>query len=116
MAHVQSVKTSIEFYARLGFQCDNTFEDEHSSELRWAWLSSHKGGDLMLARASGPIDAEQQAVLFYIYVDDMEQTRDALVQAGVQCGDIKREFYAPRGEFRVHDPDGYVLMIMQTGS
>jgi hypothetical protein len=25
-------------------------------------------------------------------------------------------FYAPRGEFRLTDPDGYTLMITHTGS
>ena len=31
--------------------------------------------------------------------------------AGVAGGEIKSPFYAPRGEFRVEDPDGYVLMV-----
>jgi len=58
--------------------------------------------------------ASQQAVLFYLYCDDVAATRAELQIAGVAVGEIRYEFYAPRGEFRVEDPDGYVLMITHT--
>jgi hypothetical protein len=32
----------------------------------------------------------------------------------VDAGPIQSPFWAPRGEFRVIDPDGYVLMISHT--
>ena len=35
--------------------------------------------------------------------------------AGVEVGEVKRPFYMPAGEFRVADPDGYVLLIGQLG-
>jgi hypothetical protein len=37
--------------------------------------------------------------------------RDTLLAAGVDAGPIQKPFWAPGGEFRVTDPDGYVLMI-----
>jgi len=79
----------------------------------WAWL---KSGDaqLMLAAASHPVVAEQQAVLFYVYTDDVAAAQASLAEAGLGPGEITTPFYAPRGEFRLVDPDGYVVMITHT--
>jgi len=38
----------------------------------------------------------------------------ALLDAGVAAGDISSPFCAPRGEFRVTDPDGYCPMVTHT--
>ena len=76
----------------------------------WAWLSSG-GAELMIAKASEPVVPEQQAILFYLYVDDVAETRNELMAAGLTPGPITTPFYAPRGEFWLTDPDGYALMI-----
>jgi hypothetical protein len=68
----------------------------------------------MVARATEPVAAAAQAVLFYVYCDDVEGARGACLAAGIEPGPIARPFYAPRGEFRVTDPDGYALMITHT--
>ncbi|WP_407351136.1 VOC family protein [Luteimonas sp. R10] len=111
-AHVASVERSIEFYADLGFKVANTVVPEGRSSPVWAWLESDKA-NLMVGLASGPIDASQQAVLFYLYFDDIKQTRAALSERGHSPGEIKYPFYMPGGEFRLEDPDGYVLMLAQ---
>lgn len=91
----------------------NTVQADGAAAPTWAWL--HSGGaDLMLARASDPVIADQQAVLFYLYVEDVAAKRDELAAAGITVGEIATPFYSPRGEFRVADPDGYVLMISHT--
>jgi hypothetical protein len=79
----------------------------------WAWLESDRA-HLMLAKADPPVAASLQGVLFYLYCDDVAATRDAIAAAGVEVGEIKYPFYAPRGEFRVDDPDGYALLITHT--
>ncbi|MEP6471817.1 MAG: VOC family protein, partial [Acidobacteriota bacterium] len=104
---------SISFYRTLGFEVRNTFVPAGESDPAWAYLESDRA-HLMIARADGLFDAGQQAVLFYLYCDDVAATRAELERAGVGVGAISYPFYAPRGEFRVHDPDGYVLMIMHT--
>jgi uncharacterized glyoxalase superfamily protein PhnB len=58
--------------------------------------------------------ATQQAMLFYLYVDDVAAKHAELAAAGLEVGAIASPFYAPRGEFRMTDPDGYVLMITHT--
>jgi predicted enzyme related to lactoylglutathione lyase len=113
MAHVRSVPTSIEFYRKLGFVVGNTFAPSGQTEPSWAWLRSDRAS-LMLALANEPVVPGQQAVLFYLYCDDVAATRAALQEAGVDVGQINHPFYAPNGEFRVQDPDAYVLMITQT--
>jgi hypothetical protein len=61
-----------------------------------------------------PVDREKQAVLFYLYCDDVHGFRSELLAAGVEAGPVQCPFYAPRGEFRVTDPDGYALMVTHT--
>ena len=114
LAHVVSVPVSIEFYEKLGFELGNTFTPDGASEPSWAWLESNSSASLMLAKASHPVDAAQQAALFYLYVDDVAAKHAELAAAGVRGGDINHPFYAERGEFRVVDPDGYTLMITHT--
>jgi catechol 2,3-dioxygenase-like lactoylglutathione lyase family enzyme len=113
MTFVRSVPRSIEFYRRLGFEVGNTHTPEGGAEPVWAWLRSD-GAHLMLARASRPVDPESQAVIFYLYCPDVAAFRSRLVEAGIEAGPIQTPFYAPRGEFRVTDPDGYALMISHT--
>ncbi len=110
MAFVSDIARSIAFYEHLGFAVGNTFTPDDADAPTWAWLSS---GDahLMVALACDPIVPEQQAILFYLYVDQVTETRDELVAAGLQPGPIEAPPYAPHGEFRLIDPDGYVLMV-----
>jgi len=111
MAHVASVPRSAAFYGRLGFAIGNSFTPPGVGEPSWARLESPGGAKMMIARASEPVVPAQQAVLFYLYCDDLPARHGALQAAGVEVGPIMRPFYAPRGEFRVTDPDGYVLLI-----
>jgi catechol 2,3-dioxygenase-like lactoylglutathione lyase family enzyme len=113
MAHVKSVPRSLEFYEKLGFTVRNTFVPDGRNEASWAWMQAG-GAHLMLTRADEPFDAEQQAVLFYLYCGDVPAFRSALQERGVAVGEIQYPFYAPRGEFRVADPDGFVLMVTHT--
>ncbi len=114
MVHVASVPDSIEFYKKLGFDVGNTFTPSDQKEPAWAWLKSG-GAHLMVTRAGEPVDARAQAVIFYIYCEDVPSFRAELQKKSVAVGEIEYPFYAPRGEFRVVDPDGYALMITHTG-
>jgi hypothetical protein len=113
LAHVKSVPASIDFYRHLGFEIRNTHVPDGGSEPVWAWLAS---GDahLMVSAADAPIDREQQAVLFYAYCDDVGLMRDQLIAEGVGAGPVRYPFYSPRGEFRLEDPDGYVVIVAHT--
>ena len=111
-AHVASVERSIKFYSDLGFKVANTVVSENQVTLVWAWLESEKA-NLMAGLADGPIDSSQQAILFYLYFDNIKETRAALVDLGHSPSEIKYPFYMPGGECRLEDPDGYVLMLAQ---
>ena len=113
MVLVADVERSIEFYRHLGFEVGNTFSADNAEKPTWAWLRS---GDaqLMLALTTDPVIAEQQRVLFYVYTDDVSAARDALIKAGLEPSAITTPFYAPRGEFKLEDPDGYVVMVTHT--
>ena len=117
-AHVADVERSIRFYADLGFEVGNRVQSDDvqpdgGSVTVWAWLQSEKA-DLMVGLAEDPVDPAKQAVLFYLYFDDIQATRDTLVGLGHAPGAICHPFYMPGGECRLLDPDGYVLMLAQT--
>jgi catechol 2,3-dioxygenase-like lactoylglutathione lyase family enzyme len=113
MAHVADVTRSIAFYRRLGFEVGSTHAPEGSTQPVWAWLRSGQA-QLMVALAGEPVVPSQQAVLFYLYCANVEEYRRELLASGVAAGEITYPFYNPRGEFRVTDPDGYVLMVTHT--
>jgi len=113
LAHVRSVPASIAFYEKIGFTLGNTFTPPDESEPVWAWMQSGNA-QFMVAKAEEAVVPSQQAVLFYLYVYDVAAKHAELRDGGITGGDIQYPFYAPRGEFRVTDPDGYLLMITHT--
>lgn len=112
MAHVADVQRSINFYELLGFKVASDFKND-AGVLCWVDLTS---GDtrLMLTRADAPVNAAQQAVLFYLCADDLVGLREHLLANGIAASAITYPFYMKKGEIRVTDPDGYVLLIGQS--
>lgn len=110
MAHVADVAVSAAFYEKLGFEIGGSFTPPGDDQPSWVSLQSG-GAELMLARASEPVVAAQQAVLFYVYCGDVGSMRGRLADAGLEPGPIAKPFYNPQGEFRLVDPDGYVVMV-----
>jgi hypothetical protein len=89
--------------------------------VNWAWLYQpaaadwKRGANLMVARSERAIPADSQGVLFYLYAADLIALRNRLLSAGLQVGEIRHPDYLPQGECRMADPDGYCLMIAQSG-
>ena len=114
MISVRDVERSIAFYRHLGFEVGNTFACEGETKPSWAWLQSGEA-QLMLTAASEP-SAAKHTVLFYVYTEDVTAARASLIESGLSPGEITMPFYAPRGEFEIVDPDGYIVMVTHTGS
>lgn len=116
-AHVADVARSVAFYRHLGLELESSYEVD--GKLVWALVEGPgatgggTGARLMLAAASGPIDAGTQAVLFYCWARDVQALHDALAAVGVAVGPVTYPHYMPAGEFRLEDPDGYVLLVGQ---
>jgi ribosomal protein S18 acetylase RimI-like enzyme len=106
--HVADVERSAEFYAHFGFVVRNTYDVD--GVRVWCWLQRGEAR-LMLARADAPVGAGRQAVLFYLYVSDLEGLHARLVAAGARPGPIGPGAPGPDREFRIDDPDGYCLMV-----
>lgn len=128
--HVADVEATLAFYAHLGFATQDAMKDPQGRAF-WALAQSGQA-EMMFARASGPIDAAQQAVLFYMYTSDVAALRTHQLASGLHDGgvyngrsspfdgrrvvfSITRPDYMPAGEIRVGDPDGYVILIGQLG-
>jgi hypothetical protein len=63
MAHTADVQRSVEFYKLLGMQLRGSLKND-AGGLQWAHVSC-KQAELMFTRASEPVIASQQAVLFF---------------------------------------------------
>jgi catechol 2,3-dioxygenase-like lactoylglutathione lyase family enzyme len=111
--HVASVPRSIAFYEKLGFTVRDTFVPDGDNEPAWAYLEQGTA-ELMVARASDPVNAHEQAIFFYVYCDDVQAKHDELAALGLNPGPVIPRFYNPKGEFRLMDPDGYLLMVTHT--
>jgi hypothetical protein len=129
--HVTDVQASLSFYSLLGFSLGNAMRDKNG-KLYWA-LAQSSAAEIMLAQASCPIDAEQQAVIFYMYSPDLCSLRATLIESGLRNAGVYRGKRSPDdttqmvyeiahpdymkdGEMRVVDPDGYVILIGQLAS
>ena len=113
MTHVADLARTVAFYEQLGATLRSTHRSPQGT-LVWADMvtgSSH----LMFALASGPIDAGQQAVLFYLYSTDLVALREHLLGRGIEAPAITYPFYMEKGEMRLVDPDGYVILVGQAG-
>jgi len=136
MAHVVDVDRSIEFYTLLGFSCGSRFSNEQGVTY-FAALNADRA-NLMVVRADAPIDPRQQAIIFYMYAPNVAELRTHLLKHGLADGGLppsERDaiagaqcltdrptvftptfpFYMPAGEIRVHDPDGYCILVGQLG-
>jgi len=109
MAFVADVQRSIDFYKLLGMEVRGCLKSS-SGNLQWAHATCERA-DLMFARATEPVVASQQAVLFYLYSPDLVALREHLISAGIHVSAITYPDYMPKGEVRVEDPDGYILLI-----
>jgi catechol 2,3-dioxygenase-like lactoylglutathione lyase family enzyme len=112
MAHVADVQRSVDFYKLLGLEVRGSLKNE--DVLQWADVAC-EGAQLMFARASEPVIASQQAVLFYLYSPNLIALREHLLASGVRVSEITYPEYMRKGEIRVEDPDGYVLLIGRSG-
>jgi catechol 2,3-dioxygenase-like lactoylglutathione lyase family enzyme len=113
MAHVADVQRSVDFYKMLGMELGGSLKGT-TGGLQWARVAC-ESAELMFARASDPVVASQQAVLFYLYSPDLIALRDHLLASGVRVSAITYPDYMAKGEVRVEDPDGYCLLIGQAG-
>jgi catechol 2,3-dioxygenase-like lactoylglutathione lyase family enzyme len=112
LARVADIPASIAFYEKLGFAVANQVAPEGEEVPNWVWLRAERA-ELMLGRAEAAVEADRQSVLFYTYCDNVAATHAALAEAGLDPGPIGRPFYNPGGEFRLTDPDGYVILVAQ---
>jgi catechol 2,3-dioxygenase-like lactoylglutathione lyase family enzyme len=89
MAHVANAQRSADFYSQMGFRVVNTFKNDAGVSC---WVDLRSGhAAFMLTRADAPVIAGQQAVLFYLYADDLIGLRELLLASGVAVSGICRK-------------------------
>jgi catechol 2,3-dioxygenase-like lactoylglutathione lyase family enzyme len=111
MAFVADLQRSVDFYKLLGMEVRHSLRNS-SGQLKWIFLACDRA-ELMFARASDPVIASQQAVLFYLYSSDLIALREHLLASDVKVSPITYPDYMPKGEIRFDDRDGYALLIGQ---
>lgn len=111
LAHSANLQRTLNFYMHLGMEVQGSLRTP-DGELQWVHLSSGCA-DIMFSHASEPVIARQQAVLFYLYSSNLAELREHLLSNCIQVSPITYPVYMRKGEIRVEDPDGYVLLIGQ---
>jgi hypothetical protein len=81
--------------------------------MQWAYLANG-GAQLMLVRSARAMNPGAQDVLFYLYAQGVEAYREKLISLGLKPSELSFPPYAPHGEFRINDPDGYCLLVGDT--
>jgi hypothetical protein len=112
MAHVADVQRAVDFYRKLGMEIRGSLRDP-AGKLQWVHLTCEHA-DIMFTRASQPVIAGQQTVLFYLYSPDLIALREHLLASSLKVSNITYPDYMPKGEFCLEDPDGYCLLIGQS--
>lgn len=112
MAHVSDVAASIEWYGKLGFKALHTLVLE-GRPMQWAYVVNG-GAQLMIVRSARPMNPGGQDVLFYLYAQGVAEYREKLISIGLAPSELSFPPYAPHGEFRIDDPDGYCLLVGDT--
>ena len=118
MIRVSDVERSAQFYQLLSFQIGN-YVPREAPPKQWAWLYQpaaanwKTGANLMLVRSKEQSGGEQPVVL-YLYAAEVVALRQQLIGMGVSAGAITYPEYLPKGEFELHDPDGYTVMVAQS--
>ena len=110
MLPVTDVKGTIAFYEQLGFTIGNTHAPDGESDPVWAWLYCGKA-HVMINKSDSPVEATHNSAALWLYCQDVAAMHAALKARGVDVGEIDYPFYNPRGEFHVHDPDGYAIFV-----
>lgn len=110
MLPVTDVTRTSAFYEQLGFRIGNTFTPDGASAPVWAWLYNGRA-HLMINRAEGSIEATHHSAALWLYCQDVKGAHALLGSRGLDVGEISYPPYNPRGEFHVHDPDGYAVFI-----
>jgi catechol 2,3-dioxygenase-like lactoylglutathione lyase family enzyme len=134
-AYVADVEKSLAFYTLLGFR-GTGIERSSDGQIKWAWAQSllpAAGGHpaaLMFGRSSEPIQTGVQGVFFYMHCENVAALRLHLLASGLRDGGVraglpgaprepnvvfsmKHPKYMPAGEFHIHDPDGYSILVGQ---
>ncbi len=120
MIHVADPERSVAFYRLFGFEVGNRVPP--AGPMQWAWLYQpgapnwKTGANLMITRTSRALNPDAQDVLFYLYAKDLVSLRQRLIDQGVKVSEISHPDYLPAGEFSTADPDGYCLMVAQSGA
>jgi hypothetical protein len=86
LAPAADLQRSVDFYKLLGMEIRGSLRNA-SGGLQWVHLSCDQA-DLMLSRASEPVVAGKQAVLFYLYSPDLIALREHLMANGVKASAI----------------------------
>ena len=107
MLPVKNVRTSIDFYRKLGF-----IVERHQDHWGWAMLAF---GDcrLMLDQSINTHPSAPRQSVVYLYPDDVAAYHHQVQASGLDVPDLGVTFYGMT-EFRLDDPDGNRLWIGQS--
>lgn len=109
MLPVKNLRTSIDFYQKLGFDVE-----QQNDEWGWAMVRLDDGR-LMLDQSIHQPGPAPRPIVIYLYPDDVVEYHRQVRERGLATPDLNVTFYGMT-EFRLLDPDGNQLWIGQRSS
>jgi len=111
MIHVPHVASTAQWYASIGFTIRDIARESDEGEEIWALLRLGES-TIMLSAGGNPSDAPRREFDLYIYVDDIDATRQRLDGKIDIVEDLHETFYGMR-EFIIRDCNGFWITFGQ---
>ena len=111
MIHVPDVASTAQWYASIGFTIRDIARESDEGEEIWALLRLGES-TIMLSAGGNPSDAPRREFDLYIYVDDIDATRQRLDGKIDIVEDLHETFYGMR-EFIIRDCNGFWITFGQ---
>jgi uncharacterized glyoxalase superfamily protein PhnB len=111
MIHVPDVASTAEWYASIGFTIRDMARECDEGEVNWALLRLGESA-IMLSAGGKSSNAPRRDFDLYIYVDDIDGTRQRLDGKINIVEDLHDTFYGMR-EFIIRDCNGFWITFGQ---
>jgi predicted lactoylglutathione lyase len=106
MLPVKSIRVSIEFYQKLGFEVE-------TQNYHWGWAMLRQDDcRLMLDQSINQFPESPRQSVLYLYPESIVEFHQAARKNGLEIPELDATFYGMM-EFRIDDPDGNRLWIGQ---
>ncbi len=110
LLYISNIKSSLDFYEKLGFKIDAQDDKSVIVSLNNQQLQLFDKEKVEFKQYS-EVDPNTFSVFFYIEVDDVDEKHKELISKGLTLATAPKDWSWGNREFVIKDPDGYKFVI-----